>query len=118
MTTMTTSQTTKGGKLAEIAANMRSHVVDAGAMYSHQRLQRGLEIVLQRHVESNGAMRWRLALGRPDVAPSEEEIAICRNAFGVPVGTEHTAVQSKSRYSKKSGIASNWHIVEMYWYEA
>jgi hypothetical protein len=113
---MTTA--TKTNALESIAATMRSHVVNAGAMYSHQRLPRGLEIVLQRHIESNGAMRWRLALGRTDVAPSEDEIAICRKAFGVPIGTEHSAVQSKSRYSKKSGIVSNWHIVEMYWYEA
>jgi hypothetical protein len=116
MNTMT--RTTKSGKLDEIAANMRSHVVNAGAMYSHQRLPRGLEIVLQRHIESNGAMRWRLALGRSDVIPSEDEIAICRKAFDVPVGTEHEAVKTKSRYSEKSGIVSNWHIVEMYWYEA
>ena len=108
---------TKPNALEAIATNMRSHVVDAGAMYSHQRLPRGLEIVLQRHIESNGAVRWRLALGRPDVAPSEEEIAICRKAFGVPEGTEHAAVQSKSRVSKKTGIVSTWYIVEMYWYE-
>ena len=113
---MTTA--TKPNALELIAATMRSHVVNAGAMYSHQRLPRGLEIVLQRHIESNGKVRWRLALGRNEVAPSEDEIAICRKAFGVPEGTEHTAVQSKSRYSEKSKIVSNWHIVEMYWYEA
>ncbi len=113
MTTMT-----KPTALEAIASNMRSHVVNAGAMYSHQRLQRGLEIVLQRSAEPSGALRWRLALGRTDVAPSEDEIAICRKAFGVPEGTEHTEVKSKSRYSKKSGIVSHWHIVEMYWYEA
>lgn len=116
MNTMT--RTTKSGKLDEIASNMRRHVVDAGAMYSHQRLQRGLEVVLQRHVESNGAIRWRLALGRNDVAPSDDEIAICRKAFDVPVGTEHEAVKTKSRPSKKTGKLITWHIVEMYWYEA
>lgn len=115
---MTTMTKTKPSELDAIADRMRSHITTTGAMYSHQRLARGLEIVLQRHVESNGALRWRLALGRPDVAPSEDEIAICRKAFGVPEGTEHTAVQSKSRYSEKSKIVSNWHIVEMYWYEA
>ncbi len=116
MTTMT--RTTKSGKLDEIASNMRRHVVDAGAMYSHQRLQRGLEVVLQRHIESSGAVRWRLALGRQDVAPSEDEIAICRKAFGVPVGTEHAAVQSKSRKSRKTGNVSTWYVIEMYWYES
>ena len=113
MTTMT-----KPSKLDAIAARMRSHITTTGAMYSHQRLDRGLELVLQRHTESNGAMRWRLALGRSDVEPSDEEVAICRKAFGVPEGTEHTAVQSKSRYSEKSKIVSNWHIVEMYWFES
>jgi len=97
---------------------MRSHVVNAGAMYSHQRLPRGLEIVLQRSTEPSGALRWRLALGRTDVAPSEDEIAICRKAFGVPEGTDHAEVKSKSRINKKSKIVTNWHIVEMYWYEA
>ena len=115
---MTTMTKTKPSKLDAIAERMRSHITTSGAMYSHQRLDRGLELVLQRHVETNGAARWRLALGRVDVAPSEDEIAICRKAFGVPEGTEHTAVQSKSRYSEKSKIVSNWHIVEMYWYEA
>lgn len=112
MTTMT-----KPTALEAIANRMRSHVVNSGAMYSHQRMQGGLEIVLQRSTEPSGALRWRLALGRSDVAPSEDEIAICRKAFGVPVGTEHTEVKSKSRYSEKSGIASNWYIVEMYWFE-
>ena len=113
---MTTMTKTKPSKLDAIADRMRSHITSTGAMYSHQRLEHGLEIVLQRHVESNGAMRWRLALGRVDVAPSEDEITICRNAFGVPVGTEHSEVKSKSR-TGKTGIVSNWHIVEMYWYE-
>lgn len=109
---------TKANELTAIAAKMRSHVVDACAMYSHTRLPRGLEIVLQRNIEATGAVRWRLALGRQDVAPSEDEIANCRSAFGVPVGTEHAAVPSRVRVSKKTGIVSSWHIVEMYWYEA
>ncbi|MFN8470166.1 MAG: hypothetical protein U0X20_31720 [Caldilineaceae bacterium] len=118
MTTATNSRTTKGSKLDEIAANMRSHVVDAGAMYSHQRLQRGLEIVLQRHVEVDGKVRWRLALGRSDVAPSEDEIEICRKAFGVPVDTEHQVVPSKSRTNRKTRTTTTLYVTEMYWYEA
>ena len=109
---------TKTNALESIAANMRSMVVDTGAMYSHQKLARGLQIVLQRNVESSGAIRWRLALGRQDVGPSDQEIAICRKAFGVPEGTEHSAVQNKSRVNMKSRIVSTWYIVEMYWYEA
>lgn len=112
---MTTA--TKTNALASIATSMRSSVISS-QRGAHHRLPRGLEIVMQRHVESSGAMRWRLALGRQDVAPSDEEIAICRNAFGVPEGTEHTAAQTKNRPSKKTGKLITWHIVEMYWYEA
>lgn len=107
---------TKQTELQSLAARMRTFVV-GGAWYTHQAIGNGLEAVLQRRIEQSGAERWRLALGRPDVAPSEEEIAICRKAFGVPEGTEHAAVQSKSRVSKKTGIVSTWYIVEMYWYE-
>ena len=109
---------TKATTLDTIAGRMRDHIIVTGAMYSHQRLPRGLELVLQRHIESDGKVRWRLALGRSDVAPSEDEIAICRDAFRVPSGTEHTAVQSKSRTNPKSGKTTAWNIVEMYWYEA
>jgi hypothetical protein len=116
MTTMT--RTTKGGKLDEIASNMRNHILGAGALYSHQRLARGLELVLQRHVESNGAVRWRLALGRSDVAPSDEEVAICRKAFGVPDATEQQMVPSKSRLNPKTKTVSTLYVTEMYWYEA
>lgn len=114
MTTMTKS---KQSVLDTIASRMRDHITITGAMYSHQRLERGLELVLQRHIESNGAVRWRLALGRTDVSPSQNEIEICRRAFGVPEGTEHAEVKSKSR-TGKTGIVSTWYIVEMYWYEA
>ena len=115
---MTTVTTTKPTKLDAIAERMRSHITTVGALYSHQRLERGLEIVLQRHVESNGAIRWRLALGRPDVAPSENEIAICRRAFGVPEGTEHQVVPSKSRMNRKTRTTTTLYVTEMYWYEA
>jgi predicted ATPase len=108
---------TKTNALDGIAATMRSHILRAGALYSHRKLERGLEIVLQRHTEADGKMRWRLALGRTDVSPSEEEIAICRNAFGVPAATEHQALRSKSRPNPKTNRARSLFVVEMYWYE-
>lgn len=114
MTTMTKS---KQSVLDSIASRMRSHITTTGAMYSHQRLERGLEIVLQRAIETNGAMRWRLALGRSDVAPSDEEITICRKAFGVPVGTEQQMIPSKSRRNPKTNTVSTLYVTEMYWYE-
>lgn len=115
---MTTMTKTKPSKLDAIAERMRSHITTSGAMYSHQRLDRGLELVLQRHVESNGAVRWRLALGRSDVAPSDEEIAICRKAFGVPDATEQQMIPSKSRRNPKTNTVSTLYVTEMYWYEA
>lgn len=112
---MTTA--TKPNALKSIADRMRSHIVNTGAMYSHQRMTLGLEIVLQRSIDKTGAVRWRLALGRPDVPPSDDEIASCRRAFGVPEGTEHTAVQSKSRTNPKTKVVSTWYVVDMYWFE-
>jgi hypothetical protein len=108
---------TKTNALDGIAATMRSHILRAGALYSHRKLERGLELVLQRHTEADGKTRWRLALGRSDVAPSEDEITICRAAFGVPVGTEQTEVKSKSRTNPKTNRARSLFVVEMYWYE-
>ena len=107
---------TKTNALEGIATNMRQQLLN-GARWTHHRLVRGLEIVMQQTVEDTGAWRWRLALGRSDVAPSEEEISICSKAFGVPVGTEHT-VRTIERKSAKTGIVSTLYVVEMYWYEA
>lgn len=111
---MTTA--TKTNALKSIAANMRSHVTNS-QRGAHQRLPRGLELVMQRHVEDSGAVRWRLALGRTDVVPSEEEIRICSEAFGVPAGTEHT-VRTTERKNPKTGSINTWYVAEMYWYEA
>lgn len=112
MTTRTAAPT----KLQNIAAEMRALIVTAGAAYSHQRLTRGLEIVLQRKLEDTGAIRWRLALARTGVAPSPEEIAICRDAFNVPVGSEDTT-STKERTNAKTSTTTTWHVVEVCWYE-
>lgn len=104
---------TKSRALDKVAGTMRS-IVANGALYAHQRLERGLEIVLLRKVEQDGKQRWRLALGRMGVAASNDEIAVCREAFGVPAGTEHEVF--KKQRAGKTGL-NTWYIVEMYWFE-
>lgn len=109
-----TATKTKQTELQKLAGNMRT-LVAAGARYMHTQIGNGLEAVLQRRVELTGAERWRLALGRRSTAPSDDEIANCREAFGVPAGTEHE-VKTKQR-TGKTGIVSTWYVVEMYWFE-
>lgn len=110
-----TATKTKQTQLQTLATSMRT-LVAAGARYIHQPIGNGLEAVLQRRIEQSGAERWRLALGRRSVAPSADEVIACRDAFGVPVGTE-VDVKVKQR-TGKTGIVSTWYIVEMYWYES
>lgn len=116
MTVRTRTTKTKASSLDAIAHSMRE-LVEAGAAYAHYRLPHGLELVLQRRHEPTGATRWRLALGRPGVQPSADEIAICQRAFGVPDSTEHTLIE-KTRTNSKTGVTTTWWIAEMYWYEA
>jgi hypothetical protein len=115
MTTRTAVPTKTKGKpsaLDGIATSMREIVDASSARWVHRRLNHGLELVLQ-HTDH----RWRLALGRPDVAPSDNEIEICRAAFGVPVGVEESRT-TKKRTNPKTNITLEWHVVEMTWMEA
>ena len=95
-----------------MATNMRKMITDSGARYAHRRLERGLELVLQRTDN-----RWRLALGRTDVQPSDDEIAICRRAFGVPAGTDEVRTH-KQRVNLKTDTTTNMYVCEMVWMEA
>ena len=110
-----TATKTKQTQLQTLATSMRT-LVAAGARYIHQPIGNGLEAVMQRRTEKTGAELWRLALGRRGLAPSADEVIACREAFGVPAGTE-VDVKVKQR-TGKTGIVSSWYIVEMYWYEA
>jgi len=65
--------------LTDIAARLRAQIKSGDTAYATWRLSGGLELVLSRACE-----RWCLTLKRPDMAPSDVEIAICRTAFGVP----------------------------------
>ena len=111
MTTKTAVRT-KSKPLDALATNMREMLNVQGIRFVHRRLARGLEIVLQRDDH-----KWRLALGRTDVAPSDSEIEICRDAFGVPEGTEVSNV-SKKRWNPKTGTATLMYVVDMTWTEA
>ena len=91
------------------AHRMRQMVAD-GAAYAHWRLTGGLELVLSRK-----AAHWRLALARPGVMPSEDEITICQRSFSVPEGTEQRSAE-KIR-TGKLGQPVRWHVVEMTWLE-
>jgi len=108
--------TTRPSKLDSIAAYMRQRITDAGAPWNHQRLAHGLKLVLQRHLEPTGVIRWRLALGREAVQPSDDEVAICRRSFGVPDAAEPTRRQAV-RTNSKTRKSTVWHIAELEWRE-
>lgn len=78
--------------LGRLADDMRLALLAQEQAYLHRPLQRGLHVVLQRQGES-----WRLALGRKDVYPSEQEAAICCRAFRAPEGTEVVKVEQRRR---------------------
>ena len=98
--------------LQSIALDMRRMLTDTDAAWVHRRLSHGLEIVLQR--KSNG--RWRLALGRESVQPSDQELAVCRPLFGVPVDAEERRF-STSKIQAKTNRLTLYHIAEMEWVE-
>ena len=104
------ASSTAPAKLITTAADMRRFIERSGARWVHRRLPRGLELVLQTTTDR----QWRLALARPDTAPSPDEIAICQQAFNVPAGTEATLVV-KERKAKTGTMRV--HVAEMYWTE-
>lgn len=101
--------TTAAGRLDTIAAEMRTTLQQTAARFVHRKLAHGLELVLQRT-----GRQYRLALGRPGVAPSDSEIEICAGAFRVPAGCEphHTVKQRPG----KTGVIT-YHVAELYWTE-
>ena len=112
--TMTTgtAERKKTSALDVTAAKMRGMLTGTETRFVYQKLARGLEIVLQRDDH-----RWRLALGRGDVAPSIDEIDICRAAFGVPVDTE-VRNSNKARANPKTSTTTQLYVADMTWTEA
>ena len=96
-------------KLATIAAGMRQMLDQTDATYTHHKLSRGLELVLQRTGRG-----YRLALGRTDTAPSDTEIELCVAAFDVPAGAEPNRT-TKTRPGKSGAIT--YHVAELTWTE-
>ena len=107
---MTTATRTKSNQLTAIAAEMRAMIVTSGAHWAHRRLAHGLELVLQRR-----GRQWRLALGRPDVRPSAEEVAVCMEAFDVAPDTDWH-YDSKVKIGR-SNQGVEYHVAEMFWTE-
>lgn len=100
------------GALSVMAEEMRSTVLaHQPPMAVWRPLQRGLILVLERTADQE----WRLALGRKDVYPSEQEIAICQGAFTVPVGTQ-VAKRTRQRLNSQRELVT-FYVVEMFWRE-
>lgn len=95
--------------LQRIAGDMRTTLTATNARYVHYRLQRGLEVVLERRDRG-----FRLALGRVGVPPSDTEIELCQQAFAAPPDVEPQRL-TKTR-SGKTG-AMTYHVAELYWSE-
>lgn len=97
------------GKLKAIAKEMRQVVELPGARFCYRVLGRGLELVLQRTED-----RWRLALGRTDVPPSDDEVEVCCLVFGVPANVEPQRL-CKERQGKTGVVV--YYVVEVFWSE-
>ena len=101
--------TAAASRLDSIAVAMRQTLTQTEASFAHRKLAHGLEIVLQRT-----GCQYRLALARPDVAPSDTEIELCAAAFRVPAGCEPHHI-TKQRPGK-TGLLT-YHVAELYWTE-
>ena len=101
--------TTAAGRLDTIAAEMRTTLQQTDARFVHRKLTHGLELVLQRT-----GRQYRLALGRPGVAPSDSEIEICARAFCVHADAEPG--RTVKERPGKTGVIT-YHVAELYWTE-
>lgn len=101
--------TTAASRLDGIAAAMRQTLTQTEARFVHHKLAQGLELVLQRT-----GRQYRLALGRPGVAPSDTEIELCARAFDVPAGAEPHRI-TKERQGKTGALT--YQVAELYWTE-
>lgn len=98
-------------RLAAIATTMYSKVTAPGA-WDRTKLANGLDIILH-HVDEH---RWRLAMARESVYPSDAEIAIVRGCFDAPAAAEETRSE-KEYHHPKTGRAINYRRVEITWQE-
>jgi len=98
-------------KLAAVATNMYSLVTDPG-QWTRTKLANGLDIILHR-VDDH---RWRLALARESVYPSDSEVAIIRDTFDVPEAAEEARSEKQHRHPK-THREINYRRVEITWQE-
>lgn len=113
MTTSTksTRPAGSGSRLAAIATTMHRNVARAGA-WDQVTLPNGLSIVLHRATDQ----RWRLALAREGVYPSDVEAQVVRAAFAVPAAAEETRSEKEYRHPK-TGRLITYCRIEITWLE-
>jgi hypothetical protein len=106
--------TTHPTRLAALACSLRRRLEGRGDHAAlHHPLPQGLQLVMQRQDRN----RWRLALGREGVYPSDTEIETCRRAFAVPDAAELTRRTAPYQHPKTQRRIT-YYIAELTWREA
>lgn len=77
-----------------------------GMNYVYRQLAHGLMFVLQ----PVGENRWRLAIARHDTHPSDTELDIVRNAFGIPAGVDFTKDKYERAATKGPGTLTYYRL--------
>lgn len=98
------------GALQQVAQRMKELAGQRLHGQAYRRLARGLHLVY-----GNRELRCRLAMGRlTPAAPSEEEIEIVREAFGVPAGAgrEERVAQWWDPMEER---AKKFNVIELTW---
>lgn len=98
-------------RLAAIATTMYSKTTQPGA-WDRTKLANGLDIILH-HVDEH---RWRLAMAREGVYPSELEVSIVRGCFEAPESAEE-ARSEKTHHHPKTNRPITYRRVEVTWLE-
>jgi hypothetical protein len=110
-------------KLQRIADGMRRSLDTAASRgrgapahaWVLETLPGGLGLILQRD-EVDGRPRYRLALRREKVQPSDHELAVCASVFRVPPGYEAQRFRQVLPCVKTNG-KTRYEVVEVFWYE-
>lgn len=70
--------------LSEMAREMKRQLGKQPRGWLHQKLHRGLHVILERKDDTE----WRLAIAREQVYPGPVEAAVVEQAFELPPGSE------------------------------
>jgi hypothetical protein len=111
MTVATKTASRGSSRLAVIAATMYRNAAIPGA-WDRVALPSGLNIILHRVTDQ----RWRLALARESVYPSDVEVQVIRAAFAVPVDADETRGEKLHRHPK-TGREITYRRIEITWLE-